>query len=145
MNEYHEGCFTQCRATKAVIYQGRTITSGIFKQPVERRLRVTALNLEGVEQADLTVHGGPAKPFIAKAAATGFYCAVLREGEIGQSDKIEFLGRDQNKITVADITRIYAFDKGDTNTLRRAMQIKALPENWRAYFRDRLGKMTQQA
>jgi MOSC domain-containing protein YiiM len=30
------------------------VTSGIFKQPVEHRLRVTALNLDGDEQADPT-------------------------------------------------------------------------------------------
>jgi len=47
--------------SKAIFYQGRRLTSGIFKQPVQRRLRVTALNLEGDEQADLTVHGGPNK------------------------------------------------------------------------------------
>jgi hypothetical protein len=51
----------------------------------------------------------------------------------------------RRRTTVADITRIYAFDKSDSNMMRRAVQIKALPENWRAYFRDRLGKVTKEA
>jgi MOSC domain-containing protein YiiM len=46
---------------KAIFYQGHTVTSGIFKHPVERRLRVTILNLEGDKQEDLAVHGGPSK------------------------------------------------------------------------------------
>jgi MOSC domain-containing protein YiiM len=37
------------------------IRTGIFKEPVAGRVRVTALNLAGDEQADLTVHGGPSK------------------------------------------------------------------------------------
>ena len=32
--------------------------TSIFKEPVERRLRVSSLNFEGDEQSDLTVHGG---------------------------------------------------------------------------------------
>jgi MOSC domain-containing protein YiiM len=32
--------------------------TSIFKEPVDRRLRVTKLSLEGDEQSDLTVHGG---------------------------------------------------------------------------------------
>lgn len=76
---------------------------------------------------------------------TGFYCAVLREGEIAAGDKIEFASRDPSGLTVADITRIYAFDKNDKNTLRRAVAATALSEDWRAYFRDRLAKASREA
>jgi MOSC domain-containing protein YiiM len=79
-----------------------------------------------------------------KSRRTGFYCAVLREGEIGAGDGIEFLGREPSKITVADITRIYAFDKNDTITLRRAAALEALSEDWRDYFREQLAKVTRQ-
>jgi MOSC domain-containing protein YiiM len=34
------------------------VLTSIFKNPVERRLRVSSLNFEGDEQSDLTVHGG---------------------------------------------------------------------------------------
>jgi MOSC domain-containing protein YiiM len=40
-------------------YQGQTLLTGIFKQAVEGRVRVGRLNLEGDQQADLSVHGGP--------------------------------------------------------------------------------------
>jgi MOSC domain-containing protein YiiM len=43
---------------REVEWRGRTVLTSIFKAPVDRRLRVTTLNFEGDEQADLTVHGG---------------------------------------------------------------------------------------
>lgn len=39
-------------------WRGRRIMTGIFKDPVARRVRVRKLNLEGDGQADLSVHGG---------------------------------------------------------------------------------------
>jgi MOSC domain-containing protein YiiM len=74
-----------------------------------------------------------------KSRRTGFYCAVLREGEIGAGDAIQFLSRDQSNVTVAEITRLYAFDRHDRVGLRRASEAPALPESWRTYFRERLG------
>ena len=44
-----------------VIWNGRTVTTGIFKEPVEGRVRLRKLNLDGDRQADLSVHGGPGK------------------------------------------------------------------------------------
>lgn len=38
--------------------EGGSVLTSIFKDPVDRRLRVTKLNFEGDEQSDLTVHGG---------------------------------------------------------------------------------------
>jgi MOSC domain-containing protein YiiM len=46
---------------KLVVYQGTTISTGIFKQPVSGRVRLRTLNLDGDRQADLSVHGGPNK------------------------------------------------------------------------------------
>jgi MOSC domain-containing protein YiiM len=71
---------------------------------------------------------------------TGFYFAVLREGEVEAGDTIEPLSRDENGVTVADITRLYAFERDDVKTLRRAMRVEALPESWRGYFRHRIEK-----
>lgn len=73
-----------------------------------------------------------------KSRRTGFYCGVLREGEIGAGDAIEILSRDPSKISIADVTRLYAFEKQDTAGLRRASEAPALPESWRRYFRERL-------
>jgi MOSC domain-containing protein YiiM len=201
---------------REIFHEGRVIRSGIFKEPVANRVRVSALNLAGDEQADLTVHGGPSKAIYVypaehyefwrtelpdmnlpwgmvgenlttegllenqlnvgdrlcagsvelmvteprlpcyklsvrfgrddivkrflKSRRTGFYCAVLREGEIGAGDPIDWLARDDHSVTVADITRLYAFDRNDAAGMRRAVDAKALPESWRSHFRDRIEK-----
>jgi len=41
-----------------VTWHGRNVTTGIFKQPVQGRVALRKLNLDGDRQADLTVHGG---------------------------------------------------------------------------------------
>ncbi len=46
---------------REVLWHGRPVTTGIFKQPVEGRVALRKLNLDGDRQADLTVHGGEAK------------------------------------------------------------------------------------
>src|SRR6185312_14561881 len=45
--------------------EGGSVRTSIFKEPVDRRLRVTTLNLEGDAQSDLTVHGGVDKAVYA--------------------------------------------------------------------------------
>jgi MOSC domain-containing protein YiiM len=46
---------------REVTWHGMTVTTGIFKQPVEGRVALRKLNLDGDRQADLTVHGGEHK------------------------------------------------------------------------------------
>src|SRR5271168_121702 len=46
---------------REVIWRGHTVTTGIFKEPVEGRIKLRTLNLDGDRQADLTVHGGEYK------------------------------------------------------------------------------------
>ena len=205
---------------REVIYKGKTITTGIFKEPVEGRIRLRTLNLDGDRQADLSVHGGLSKAAYAypiehyeywrqqlpgvdlpwgmfgenltveglredglnigdrlrigsallvvtgprlpchKLAAkfgrddiikrflhsgrTGFYFAVLQEGEVGAGDRITVIGRDEHAVTVADITRLYVREKDDVRMLRRAVQVEALPESWRGYFQKRIEKLSKQ-
>jgi MOSC domain-containing protein YiiM len=43
---------------REVIWKGKTVSTGIFKEPVSDRVMVRSLNLDGDGQADLTVHGG---------------------------------------------------------------------------------------
>ena len=50
---------------RGVPWQGSVVRTGIFKEPVPGRVRVRALGLEGDEQADLRVHGGPLKAVYA--------------------------------------------------------------------------------
>jgi MOSC domain-containing protein YiiM len=47
------------------IYKGASINTGIFKKPVSGRRALRTLNLDGDQQADLSVHGGPFKAVYA--------------------------------------------------------------------------------
>src|SRR3954468_16069083 len=53
---------------REVLWKGRKVTTGIFKDPVAGPVQVRKLNLEGDQQADLTVHGGPEKAVYAYPA-----------------------------------------------------------------------------
>jgi len=46
---------------REVTWHGRRVTTGIFKQPVDGRVALRKLNLDGDRQADLSVHGGKYK------------------------------------------------------------------------------------
>src|SRR6476659_6313812 len=46
---------------RIVEYMGEPVATGIFTSPVEGKVAVGQLNLEGDRQADLSVHGGPKK------------------------------------------------------------------------------------
>jgi MOSC domain-containing protein YiiM len=50
---------------RTVRWKGRDVTTGIFKRPVEGRIPLRRLNLDGDRQADLSVHGGAAKAVYA--------------------------------------------------------------------------------
>lgn len=53
---------------REVLWKGRKVSTGIFKEPVEGAVKVRSMNLEGDGQADLTVHGGRDKAVYAYAA-----------------------------------------------------------------------------
>ncbi len=202
---------------REVIWKGKRVTTGIFKEPVDGRVRIRTLNLDGDRQADLTVHGGPSKAvyvypvehydywrgelpdrelpwgmfgenftaeglletsvnigdrfrigsaelmvteprlpcdklgvkfarndiikrFLA-SRRTGFYFAVLQEGEVEAGDGMELLSHDENNVTLADITRLYLRDKGDLKTMRSVVRVPALPERWRGYFLHQIDKL----
>lgn len=201
---------------REILHEGRAVRTGIFKAQVAGRVRVHALNLEGDEQADLSVHGGAGKAVYAypaehyefwrrelpeidfssgsfgenivvegilekdigigdrlcagtvewivteprlpcfklnarfgrgdmvkrflRSRRTGFYMSVAREGEIGAGDPIHFLRRDEHRVSVAEITRLYAFDKNDFVAMRRVAAVGALPESWRTYFAERAAR-----
>jgi MOSC domain-containing protein YiiM len=46
---------------REVTWHGRSVETGIFKEPVAGRVALRTLNLDGDGQADLTVHGGKYK------------------------------------------------------------------------------------
>lgn len=53
---------------RAVEHRGRTVTTGIFKEPALGRVATHGANLDGDDQADRTVHGGPDRAAYAYAA-----------------------------------------------------------------------------
>ncbi|HEV8592066.1 MAG TPA: MOSC domain-containing protein [Pyrinomonadaceae bacterium] len=69
---------------------------------------------------------------------SGFYLAVTKTGEIAVNDAIEMVSRDENKVSVTDIVRIYVEDKDDIRTMRRALRIDVLPDGWKDAFKSRL-------
>lgn len=71
---------------------------------------------------------------------TGFYCSVLQEGEVGSGDRIELIEKSEEGVRVSDITRLYTREKHNVDLLRRAIEVEALPESWKEYFRSRLAK-----
>jgi len=73
-----------------------------------------------------------------KSGRTGFYLAVLKEGDVAAGDSIDLVAEDENKITVTDVVALYTDDGADQDLLRRASKLSALPDSWREYFRERL-------
>lgn len=203
--------------SREVTWKGKTVSTGIFKEPINHRVMVRLLNLDGDGQADLTVHGGldkavyvypfehydywrselpdteltpgifgenftvtgfqeeelnigdrfrvgtaqlmvtqPRMPcyklgirfgrpdmvkrFLA-SQRTGFYFRVLQEGEVVAGDTLELVSRDDNNITVADITQLYTREKNDPDLLQRVTQLEALPESWRDYFQEQIHRV----
>jgi MOSC domain-containing protein YiiM len=75
---------------------------------------------------------------------SGFYLAVTREGEVSAGDEIKVIGRDPNGVPVSEITRLYAekrYSNADLASLERIVQIAAVPESWKEYFRQQLGQI----
>lgn len=94
---------------KVVSWQGRQVRTGIFKEPVEGRIKVRRLNLEGDAQADLRVHGGEDKAVYAYPAE--HYRTWSEElgrdlpfGQFGENLTVEGLLEDQ--VRIGDIYRI---------------------------------------
>ena len=55
----------QVGVPRIVLQNGEEVLTGIFKSPVQKRLQMRALNIEGDRQADLSVHGGRDKAVYA--------------------------------------------------------------------------------
>jgi MOSC domain-containing protein YiiM len=210
---------------REVMWHGINVTTGIFKEPIQGRVALRTLNLDGDRQADLHVHGGKykavycypvahydywrrelpgrelptaifgenftidslrvdglledsvhlgdqfsvgsaevivtqprlpcyklgvrfqaddmVKRFLA-SGRTGFYFAVTREGEVGADDEVKLIGRDPNGVPVSEITRLYIakrYADDDVTWVRRALQVAALPDSWKDYFRERLQRV----
>lgn len=93
-----------------MVYKGASIDTGIFKKPVAGRLALRALNLDGDQQADLSVHGGPYKAVYAYPSEHYEYWRQelpgieLPWGMFGENFTTEGLGEDE--LHVGDRIRI---------------------------------------
>jgi len=73
-----------------------------------------------------------------RSGRTGFYLAVLEEGQVTSGDSIELLAQDEHGVTVTDIVNLYSAGETNQDLLRRVSELPALPADWRDYFRKRL-------
>lgn len=93
-----------------VMWKGKTVTTGIFKEPVAGRVALDALNLAGDRQADLKVHGGPDKAVYVYPVEHYDYWrgelpgVELPFGAFGENLTVE--GLLENKINIGDRFRI---------------------------------------
>jgi len=79
------------------------------------------------------------KRFLA-SGRTGFYVAVVREGEVGAGDEMKAMTRDANAVAVSEITRLYVakrYGDAEIRAVRRALLVPELPKSWKEYFRER--------
>jgi MOSC domain-containing protein YiiM len=67
-----------------------------------------------------------------RSGRSGFYFSVIEPGEVSAGSKVEILSRDPNRVTVADIGRLYLGQTRDLDLLERATNVDALPGNWKA-------------
>jgi MOSC domain-containing protein YiiM len=63
---------------------------------------------------------------------SGFYFSVIEEGEVCAGSDVEILSRDPRRVTVVDIARLYLGQAHDPELIHRAMNVSALPQNWKA-------------
>jgi MOSC domain-containing protein YiiM len=73
---------------------------------------------------------------------TGFYLAVVQEGEVSVGDEFDLSAKSESDVRVSDITRLYVSERENAELLRRAIAVESLPESWKTYFQDRLERLT---
>jgi len=71
---------------------------------------------------------------IRKSGRSGFYCSVEREGTIEKGDSIEYISRDENKVSVSDFNRIINGETEVADIIFRASKIDALPPRLKGQF-----------
>jgi len=95
---------------REIAYRGKTVTTGIFKEPVSARVRAGALGLNGDGQADRSVHGGADMAVYAYPHQHyGFWEAELgrRDLPFGQfGENLTITGISEDSTRVGDLFRI---------------------------------------
>ncbi len=95
---------------KDIVHNGKAITTGIFKEPVEDRVMLRRLNLDGDGQADLWGHGGAFRVVYVYSFENYTYWAdeLARDdftiGQFGENFTVE--GMLEDEIRVGDVFRV---------------------------------------
>lgn len=90
---------------QALRANGRTVLSAIGKRPVAGAVSVHTLGLEGDEQADLSVHGGPAKAVYAYPAEHfTFWQTVRAQARVSLWDEPVTPGLVGENLTLEGVT-----------------------------------------
>jgi len=71
------------------------------------------------------------KRFFA-SGRSGMYFSVVEEGMVGNGDEIEVVSRASEKISVADVNRVYASPQEDVPLLRRIVSANILPSGYQS-------------
>jgi MOSC domain-containing protein YiiM len=80
------------------------------------------------------------KRFLA-SRRSGFYVAVVREGDVGSGDKMVRTYREPSSIPLPWIMRLYVakhYSPEDLADVQRVLRAQALPDSWKEYFREQL-------
>jgi MOSC domain-containing protein YiiM len=89
-----------------VLRNGEPVSTGIFKQPVSGRVKLRTLNLDGDRQADLSVHGGPAKAvYVYPAQHYDFWGRELPDMELPFGmfgENFTATGFDEKEVNIGD-------------------------------------------
>lgn len=95
---------------KDVPYKGKTVTTGIFKEPVNGRVMLRTLNLDGDRQVDLKGHGGPYKAVCVYSIEQYDHWQQklgrddFRHGQFGENFTVD--GMPDDKTHVGDVFRV---------------------------------------
>jgi len=95
---------------KNVVWQGRNVYTGVFKDPVSGHRRVRKLNIEGDGQGDLAGHGGEQRAvFVYQLDSYRYWERELGRddfvyGQFGENFTVEGLGDDE--VCIGDRYRI---------------------------------------
>ena len=92
---------------RTVEHEGDAVTSGIWKAPVEGPVWLRTLNLDGDQQADLTVHGGRDKALYSYSHDAYPAWRALRpndvfeNGALGENLTVDVI--DEKKVCIGDV------------------------------------------
>jgi MOSC domain-containing protein YiiM len=202
---------------RKVEWHGRQTRTSIWKSPVEGRVQVKGVNLDGDDQSDRRVHGGRDKAVYAypsehyehwsrelpgvelpwgvfgenftisgllegdvkvgdrlrigsaefsvtqprvpcfklelrfgrkatvqqffESGRTGFYLAIVREGEVGQGDDITHVPGANADGSIAELFALYGDKTPDRKRLTHAIELAGLSDAWRDHFRTQLAAL----